>query len=244
MASLTYSAIDICGAQFNRLDCDGNVLNGPNDVVITCGMVDITRTPVKDDDKENKDPNGNGGNCAYRTKKGKIIRHDIKLTLCSATDADLMELLGIYERVVNDNAVGIGVRPKCDDTECDCCGGDTACTNPGVSAIIWHTAWCGEDRRTDYPCVVETFARIKFDAGAVEVTRNGDFNTYTLSGETSKNPNWGNGPGCIYPIANGPLACDYSEHLTDVKYPGGCKCPACDEAGYAPIGTAVEGGNC
>jgi hypothetical protein len=236
MASLTYSPIDICGAQFNRLDCDGNVLNGPTDSVITCGLTEITRTPVKTDDVESTDSNGRGGICARRIRKGKITHYEIKVVLCSATDADLMELLGIYERVVDPNTgVAIGIRPKCED-HCDCCVPNDSCDDGGVSIILWHTAVCGNNQRVvGFDCVAETFAKVTFDAASVEVTRNGEFNTYTITGRTDENPNWGQGPGDIYPDPAG-LSCHYAEFLTNTTFPGGCNCGACDgsTSGYTP----------
>lgn len=241
MSALTYSAIDVCGAQFNRLACDGSVLNGPSDVVLTCGLVDITRTPITGDDRTVSDANGSGGFCAKRVQDATIEAYEIKITLCSITDGDLMELLGIYDPVIDPiTGMTIGVGPIASEEACYCAPAVAGCTNPGVSIVVWSVAWCGEDRRLDMPFVVEEFPRVVFQPSSLEVTRNSSFNTYTLTGRTKKNAAWGQGPGSIYPELSGIGSKDWAEHLTTIPFPGGCNCGVCDSlAGYASAATAL-----
>lgn len=242
MTSLTYSALDNCGMQINRLDCDGNVLNGPSDVVLSCGLVEVTRSVITGDDRTVSDPNGSGGYCAKRVQSAPIEGYEIQLTMCSITDPELMELLGIWD-MVTDPITGehIGIGPRGSEETCYCAAPAAGeCTNPGVSMVLWHVAWCGEDRRTDYPFVAEVYPKIVFDPASIEVTRTSEFNTYTITGRTKSNSAWGQGPGSIFPELTGIGTSEWKEFLTSTPYPGGCNCGVCDDhAGYAAAGTAV-----
>lgn len=230
MATRCYSAIDNCGAQFNRLDCDGNILNGAEDVVVTCALVDYSVQPIRGEDRTSTDANGSGGNCATRKDEGKVEEYEVTLTLCSKTDIELMELLGLWDKVI-DPATGdtVGWKPLDEGETCYCAPPEGGCTNPGVSMLLWHVAWCGEEQLTDLPFVNEAFTKVKFDAGSITRTRNSEFNTYEVTGTATTNPNWGQGPGNIYPEVAG-LGVPSAEWNTATPPPNGCDCEAC---GYA-----------
>lgn len=234
-----WSSIDLCGAQINRLDCDGVVQNGAEDVVLTCGFVDISITPITSGGDEIVDPGGaQGQRCAVRSDPSTIDAYEITITLCSKTDAALMELLGIFDPVVDEatgDIVGYKAHPTdCGDPACHCVPDEDGCSNPGVSIILWHVAWLGDERHPTYPYAVEAFPKVVFDPGSITVTRNQEFNTYTITGRTDCNPMWGQGPGAIYPEAAG-LDRDWAEWLTTQGPPQGCDCPC----GYAAPGTAL-----
>ena len=59
--TICYRAIDNCAGQFNRLDCDGNVLSDAQDIVVSCETVDITATPIPGEERYLQDPNSPDG---------------------------------------------------------------------------------------------------------------------------------------------------------------------------------------
>jgi hypothetical protein len=235
MATKTYSALDICGVQFNRLGADGAILNGATDVVVTCGLVDIATKPMLGDDRTTTEKNGSGGECARRVQDGGIIGYEVTLTLCSITDGDLMELLGIFDPVKTVGGDTVGIQPRSKTAACYCAAPGSGLVNPGVSAMFWYTAWCGEDRRNDLPFVIEAFPKIVFSPSTVEKKRSSEFNQYTLIGKTKTNPLWVRGPGSIYPATAGIGTNEWAEFLSAIPFPGGCGCGVCDQdAGFVP----------
>lgn len=225
--SVCYSAIDNCGGQFNRLDCDGTVLDGPTDVIVSCAPVDVNATPIAGEDQTQRDPNGKGGYCAERTNTGNIEGYEIELTLCSKTDVELMELLGIFDVVLDADGNCIGWAAKCcNDEVCACDPGDEPCSNPGVAMHLWHLAWCDKDPHPDYKWAVQTFPKVKFDASTMSVQRNSEFNVYTITGRADCNDLYGQGPGAIYPDPAGISSC-MTEHLTNIGPTDMCNCDLC-----------------
>lgn len=232
--TVCYSAVDLCGLQLNRLDCDGMVLSGPTDVVVSCSAVDITVTPVQGGDTdEQRDPNGSRGFCAKREGSTKIESVTVEMTLCSRTDAEMMELLGIWDLVRDAAGDVIGVKSKCcGSTVCACDPGPTTCSNPGVALHLWHLAWLGDEGHPDYKWAMQTIPRVKFDPASVVVTRNSEFNTYTVTGTGNCNDEYGNGPGNIYPDPAGMDSC-WAELLTNTGPSDMCDCDRC---GYTTTG--------
>ena len=234
--TICYSAIDNCAGQFNRLDCDGNVLSDAQDIVVSCATVDITATPIPGEERNQQDPNGRGGFCAERNIPADIVGHEVEITLCSKTDVELMELLGVADIVYDADGNCVGFKSlTCNSEECLCDPGEEQCSNPGVSLLLWHIAWCGDERHPDYKWAVQAFPKIIFDPASLVITRNTEFNTYTLTGRTYCNENWGQGPGAIYPDPDG-LDADHAEWLTNTSVPELCNCDIC---GFAAAGTAL-----
>ena len=246
-----YSAIDICAMQVNRLDCDGNILNSAanGDVVVTCGVTDITITPQTGEERNNRDPNGQGGFCAERIIPATITGQEVELTLCSKTDVELMELLGLYDTVNGDtnnppattsaNAVrdNIGIKSLGGADDCLCDPPAGICQYPGVAIHLWHTAWLDKERHPSFSWVVEALPKVVFDPASTVIQRNSEFNTVTITGQASVNDNYGTGPGGIWPdVAFGAstLDRDWAEWLTNTRPDGMCSCDMC---GYLPLGT-------
>lgn len=231
-----FSPIDNCAVQVNRLDCDGLVLSGATDVVVSCSLVDITATPIKGEERNQRDPNGQGGYCAERNIPAEIVGYDIEITLCSRIDVELMELLGIFDPVLDATGAIVGYKSMgCSTTECLCNPPEEGCTDPGVAIHIWHIAWQGEERHPDFPFVIEAFPKIKFDPTETTTTRNSEFNTHTIKGRAYCNDEYGQGPGSIYPDPTG-LGTFRSEWLTETGPPNSCNCELC---GYAETGAAI-----
>lgn len=230
---LCYSAIDACAMQAHRLDCDGNVLTGPTDVVVSCANTSTVATPIAGEATESRDPNGSGGYCAERSNQASVEGMTVELTLCSRTDAELMELLGIWDLIyAADGTTVVGVKSKCCSQEvCNCSPAD-GCHNPGVALMTWSNAWLGKNPHPDFTHVVQIFPRIKFDPTSVAVTRNNEFQIYTLTGTSDCNDSFGQGPGLIVPDANGLSEC-WGELLTNQRPDGICGCEVC---GYATTG--------
>lgn len=223
-ADAAWSPLNLCGTQFNRLDQNGNVLDrndGDRNVVLTCGLVDLTRTENVNDQSELRDPNGSGGYCATRIKPGGVTGYSYSMTLCSRTDAELMELLGLVDRVIDGDGNTIGIKAR-DITAASCDCDPTQSSQAGVSMLLWSLAWLGEAPHPDYPYVVEAVPKILFSPGG-ERKKSAEFNTTTVTGVAQKNGSWGRGPNNIYPEVGG-LNRLFSEWLTEVAWPGGCNC--------------------
>lgn len=234
--TLAYSSIDICGMQVNRNDCDGNILNAATDVIVSCAAVDVNLTPIQGEDNARTDPNGQGGFCAERPSSATIEGMEIELTLCSRTDVELMELLGLFDLVYDADQNPVGIKAKCClDEDCMCDPGDDECSNPGVTMHLWHLAWLGKKRHPDYKWAVEHLPRVVFDPSQLEVQRNSDFNTYTLNGRVDCNDNYGQGPGGIYAEPDGLDRC-WAETVTNMAPDGLCNCDLC---GYSAPGAAL-----
>lgn len=234
--TVCYSAIDNCFGQFNRLDCDGNILSGATDIVTSCSTVDINATPIAGEERNNRDPNGQGGYCVERNVPASVEGWEIELTLCSKTDVELMELLGIFDLVLDANGDAIGWKSKgCAEGDCLCDPGVDSCQNPGVAIHLWHTAWLDKERHPDYRWALQAFPKVIFDPTTVQVQRNTEFNTYTVTGRAYCNDEYGQGPAAIYPDPAG-LDRDQAEWLTNTRPTGMC---ACDMCGYSAAGTAI-----
>lgn len=232
--SVEWSSIDVCALQAHRLDCAGNILTGPTDVVVSCSITDITAEPIAGEGTENRDPNGQGGYCAERTVTNEPIAMSVEATLCSRTDAELMELFGLYRLAyAADGTTPIGIKARCcGETSCRCDPGPAGCTNPGIALMLWHTAWLGKDRHPDFSHAVQIFPKLVFDPTTISVTRNGEFNVYTVTGRGDCNTLFGNGPGDIYPDPAGMDTC-WTEILTNQHPDGICGCNVC---GYTVAG--------
>lgn len=239
-----WSPISICGAQINRLDCDGNVLNGTTDVVLSCGVVELERSDIVGSERSATDPNGIGGYCAKRVINPTVEGYEYSITWCSRIDPELLEVLGLFERVVEgpagtQAANTIGFRPKAASASCLCDGG-AACENPGVSMLIWKLAWDGENPHPRFDFDVEAIPKLVARPGTT-FTYNDEFNQIVVTGRTTANMRWGNGPGGIYPLqpaTPGPqgLVVDFASFLSNTAWPGGCNCSAC---GYSAAGVGV-----
>lgn len=235
MADNCWSSIDLCATQFNRNDCDGNVLNGPEDVVVTCTVVDYTLTPIEGEDNGKTDPNGFGGYCAERESKPSVEGYDIELTICSKIDPVLMDLLGLFTAVRDANGDVVGYEAKCcEEEECACDPGETGCAAT-VSMILWHTAWCDKARHPDYKWAAMVLPNVEWKPSSVSITRNSDFQPITLTGRVDCNDNYLQGPGDFWPDPAGLDTC-FGEILTNEGPANICECDMC---GYAPAGTAV-----
>ena len=100
-----FSFIDICGVQINRLDQAGNVLNGAEDVVLSCSMQQMQISANRADDRNSESLNGRGAACVRRTRRGEVTNWTINATFCARVDAAEMELLGVGERVLDENGL-------------------------------------------------------------------------------------------------------------------------------------------
>lgn len=230
-----WSPISICGAQFNRNDCDGNILNGTSDVILTCGVVEIERSELTGDERTSTDPNGQGGFCAKRVINPTVEGYEYQITWCSRIDPELLEILGLYDRVTDDGTPTgntIGFKPRAADASCLCEPG--SCLVPGVTVHFWKLAWDGEDPNVNFDFEVEAVPRL-IPAPGTTFTFNDEFNQVVITGRSKTNPNYGQGPGNIYPEPAG-LDREFAQFLTNTGFPGGCNCNAC---GYAPGGTAI-----
>jgi hypothetical protein len=103
--------------------------------------------------------------------------------------------------------------------------------------VLWHTAWCGKKRHPDYKWVGQILPNVVFDPASVSVQRNSEFNTYTVTGEANCNPEYGQGPGDIYPNSEGLDSC-WTEVLTNDRPEGMCNCDMCGYATEGYLGAA------
>lgn len=236
MADAAWSALNICGSQLNRLDATGGILDradGNSNVVVTCSLVDITRTEVVGDAVEQRDSSGAGGYCAVRTRPAAVTGYSYSMTLCSRIDAEMMSLMGLVDVVVGAGNKVVGYKARdIAAAACDC--DPTSSSQAGVCMHIWSLAWLGEEPHPDHSYVVEAIPKIVFAPGG-DRTKSAEFNTTTVTGTASKNSNYGRGPGNIYP-ENAGLNRVWAEWLTSTAPPNQCNC---DYHGYRKLSDGV-----
>lgn len=232
MAGDCPTPIDVCSTQFNRLDCDGTVLSGPTDKAITCRGVDVKVTPKLVDSKRDVARNGGRGICAQREIAASVDGYDVVVTACPGYDAELFELLGLYDLVldtadITGGTIGdsVGIRDGSKNQPCACI--TSPCQNPGVSMLMWSNNTNPDGISVTKPYNILALARVKFDPPAVTIKD--AYENVVLNGKTTPNPLWVRGPGDIYPDIVG-LDGAWAEWDTIQVPPSGCACDAC---GYA-----------
>lgn len=228
-----WSPISLCGVQLNRTDCDGVILNGPTDIILNCGIVEIERSELTGDERNTTDPNGQGGFCARRTINPTVEGYEYEITWCSRIDPEMLEVLGLFDRVIE--PVGppvnntVGYKPRAQDASCLCEPGQ--CATPGAAMHIWGLAWDGDNPHPNFDYWIEAVPRFIPQPGTT-FTFSDDFNQVTFTGRGIINPNYGQGPGNVYPEVAG-LDREFANFLSNVAFPGGCNCTSC---GYVPSG--------
>jgi hypothetical protein len=241
-----WSALNICGTQFNRLGSDGTILervDGDDNVVLTCSLIDMTRTEVVGDPLDLRETNGTGGVSARRFRPASVTGYEYEMTLSSRIDPEMLDLLGYVDAVY---LAGETVGFKAKDVlaaSCDCDLTDVALA--GVSMLVWSLAWLGEESHPDFDYNVEAVPRILFNPGIAR-SKSSEFTTLTITGQAAKNSAWAQGPGDIYPEVAG-LDRHWAEFLTDTGWPGGCNCAVhgfrkeADDVGVpVPVETAAS----
>jgi len=225
-----WSETDICGIEVQKVDCDtGELSQAPEDLALSCAVVDYNRSAVLTEGADESDPSGKTNkNCAKRVIDPVKDYWDYQFTLCSKTDARLMALLGLVDPIFDpaDPTVCVGVMDLDQAEEGDqCCPVDEGCVSDEVSLAIWHLAWCGEDPHPDFLYSVHLVPRIKFRCTTDSIERGTGFRTMTVAGRTSKpRAGYGQGPGNISPI---PITRHHANVLTNTPFPGGCDCGTC-----------------
>lgn len=229
-----FTPIDICTMQFDRLDCDGTILAGADDRVITCNGVTLTWTPQLLAAKRDVSRNGARGICAQREIPAAVEGYNLALTFCPRIDVELYELLSVYDLVVDTAGVtggligdNVGVKDGAASQPCACPTGD--CQNAGVSILVWGNSTNADGISTVKPFAIGAFTRVKFDPPTLGLQDT--YQNITLNGQTSPNPSWVRGPANIYPEIAG-LDGAWALWNTIQEPPEGCACEAC---GYALV---------
>ena len=217
-----FSIIDIGGWQLNRLDPAGNVMNGAEDVIMSCSLVGLSVTPNRADDRDNTAANARGGNCARRFRRGIIESYAVTATLCAHIDSAELELLGVAERVFDADGKCKGFEPISQSDQCDFAAVTETSSQNGVAVSIASLAWDGDRRLQDDPFAWHLLGKIVWDDG-FDFEISDDFVNLELTGTATINPNYGQGPGDIYPNPNGLLK-PWTRICSDVPWPGGCDC--------------------
>jgi hypothetical protein len=243
MAGDCFAPIDICGAQFNRLDCDGALLEGTTDVVVACELVDIKVTPQLIEADRKVSRNGGGTICAQRTAPARVEGYDVVLTLCPRIDAELMELLNVYDLVIDTvSGDSVGIKDGAAGNPCNCI--TSPCQNPGVSVLVWSNNTGVDGISSTKPYSLLALPRVRFDPAEFMIS--GEYTNLVLNGKTEPNPQWIDpslaplvplGPGNIYPETVTGLTGAFALWDTVTAPPGGCTCSACGyDSGLVGIG--------
>ena len=254
--SKCFAPIDVCGAQFNRLGCNGEILNGPGDVKIACSLVDISLTPNTSTGRTDTARNGGQAKVAERLLADKVEDYTLAMNLVPRIDTGLMELFGTFQSIVDDvgaidsAAPGsiVGIKPFA-ASEQDCsCSTSTTCKS-GVSALIWFTN-SATDADPTVPYVVFAFPMVKFTmTGSWNISDT--YSNVSFSATPQSNLHWidpadydqnallaARGPAGIYPESLG-LDVPWGAWGTSMAAPGGCECANC---AFEYTGTTALGG--
>lgn len=229
MAGHRFSPTDICAVQINRLDCDGTLLTGPTDVATLYGNA-VEFFELSDTFDPEVDLSTS---CTTYVREKQYQYTDVTVGMCDKIDTEInFDLLGLANPVLADTGafagdiVGGEAPTPNSDCPCNTCG--PTCTNPGVAMIIW-TLRLGCDGCEGHAAFV--IPRIRF--GYVEQARRIDrdtLTTYSIEGRAESNPNYGQGPGNIYPVSAGLQTAHAGPIVTDLAPQVACDCAT------APVG--------
>ena len=264
MASVKgWTVEDVCGAQLNKLNCDGSLTdpNVPGNSMLLHSLIDWEYSEQTDDPGDSQDKSSNGAYCHNRKRDVLVTGYELTLRRCGIMHPAFLTATGIAEGVYNDDGCLIGTHGFCTSNVCYCTGcNNDECTDGGWSLIIWANAWEACTTGESIPLVDDDGNKLQHVFVAPRITRFRPSGSSRRSGTASDaatdwvadlkgNPSWGNGPvsadhGPLYPMINGPLNCPWAEYLSPVCFPGTCTCDTGYGSGFwdpadteeAPVG--------
>lgn len=228
-----WSSVDVCGMQVNPVDETGLADTTPANVVLTCAANGYQRQAVLTQGLDEAEESGVANRRAMR--RFDPPRRDYwryRFTLNSRTDVRLLTTWGLvntlFDTVTPTIIVGM---EDVDDPALvnDCCPpGEETSVDVETSLLIWHLAWCNEERHPDYLYDVHVVPRFQSYQTTDAVERGRGTRTMTVEGRTRKpKSGYSQGPGSILQAATDR---HWSNILTNTPFPDGCDCGDCTQS--------------
>lgn len=220
--SLTYIPEGICAAQFYRLDCTGNILLGAGNLWQGCNALDIEMSVDSEDPITKTVVVANGTSCISRAIPGRETSRSYKINLCPRIDVDLMQLLGIYDLVLDATNDALGIQSRGLASGCVSCG-STSCA--GAVGMVVFSNNVDPSSRSTWPYVVQMvpFAQFTITSSRTWKAPREDFDPIEVTATLSPNLAWGRGPNDLFPDLGG-LSTEWAEFVTTATPPQGCNC--------------------
>lgn len=229
MGSICLVNDEICGIQFNKLTCAGDILTGEkNQMFLSGNAIDALRWNDVFEPEVDKSSRCNRN---YTRKKRPLYRN-YSIDFCYNQDYDLLYgLLGLLNPFLPDQGPDqgciAGALGYSQSSICPCSDCGEECDNPGVAVTVFHkgvscAACC--TTATLIPKICFTFAE-----NEQSITQDDTPGGYTIEGRAEVNPNYGRGPGNILPHTEGIGCAPFGQGIkVDVQLPDiSCSCGDC-----------------
>ena len=190
MANTCARHVFACSLRVARLDTDGSLLTGADNLYVSDALLTIAITPNIEEGDEFRIKNGCGELCVNVKDCDRLARLDMTMGLCYP-DPELLELLvGGSAVLTSGDAVGWAL-PNLGSGTCP----------DGVSVEFWSKRYdIGGAPMSDFPYEHYVMPRSYWQISARNF-ENGPVTT-ELTGFAVENDNWGGGPNDEWPVAS------------------------------------------
>jgi hypothetical protein len=178
------STVEICAIRATRLDDNGSVAPGPDNVYIVQDVIQLQLTPNVREGEEREMIGGCGG-CviASKTDEDNIRRFDLELQ-SGRLEPGLIEMLAggtVIEGTSGPLGVMAGAKRACGTPQ------------PRVAFEAWSKRWTSDDEQDPvYPWWHWLWPSVAWVLG--QNTLSADFGPVVLTGKSRANTAWGQGP--------------------------------------------------
>lgn len=208
------SAILLCALRATRLNADGSLAPGPNNVYITNNPISMTPTPNIKQGIDVQQVGGCGCVCASYKGPDALLRFDIDLELC-AWEPGLLEITTGAALVVDDSDVPVAIGNSWPMNI-----GCNVPTQPPFALEAWAQNFLPDGSQVADPASYQRFVWPMAFASLDAFTLGADFGNPKLKLWTRANPAWGpQGPYGDYPATAAELEAgggefqDSSDHV-------------------------------
>lgn len=177
------STVEICAVRATRLDTDGTVAPGPDNVYVVQDVIQLQFTPNIREGDEREMPGGCGCVIAQKSDDDQLRRFDLQLD-AGRLEPGLIEMLAggtVIEGTDGPLGVLVGTKRAC---------GTPA---PRVALEAWSHRWTEDDENDPvYPWWHWVWPSSAWVLG--QNTLQADFGPVVLTGKSRANSSWGFGP--------------------------------------------------
>lgn len=191
MANDCLPQIAACVMRVSRLDANGLMLVGSNNMYVSNALTKITRTPQYEDGDEIKQKNGCGAICLNYQAPPSYLRDDITIELCTV-DPQLMEML------IGGTVLTSGVRVG---QAAPAIGVISQQAQNGVSIEVWAKRIRNGVVDSTNPYAWYVFPKVT-NLKLTNANHENAAHLPAISGQMYENVNWYNGPLNDWPAAS------------------------------------------
>jgi hypothetical protein len=177
--------LHVCRFRVTRLNADGSIQYGPNNVYVSDNLISVQRNPNVEIGLESSLVGGCGCIVATRKDPDRLKRFDFQINQGALEPAMLEMMLGAdLISDASDSPVPIGIWYP-DQIGC-------TFTPVWVAIEFWADAWVGDSADPDWPYIHFLYPRTSWQEGTI--TSGNDFSPPVINGFTKSNALWGEGP--------------------------------------------------